>query len=198
MMGHMNAWKKLSSQYAHENPWYKVRHDTVLRPDGKQGDFYVIESRDAAFAVAITDDNKIMLVKVDRYTTGLENWEIPGGGRDKNEAPLIAAQREFYEETGYEARQWLDLGTVEIANGTSDIRGEIFLAEYLYRGQGQGHSQEVDGITKCQAFSEQEILKIIGRGEIRDSVTLAGLLKYFVWRDRVQASEGLAATQDTI
>ena len=45
-------------------------------------------------------------------------WMIPKGEYTNGEEPLAAAQREFNEETGFEARgEFIDLGTVRQAGG---------------------------------------------------------------------------------
>ena len=45
-------------------------------------------------------------------------WTIPKGEYSDDEEPLMAAQREFREETGFEARgEFLDLGTVKQMGG---------------------------------------------------------------------------------
>ena len=38
-----NPWRRLASQQAHANPWFRVRHDRVVRPDGQEGDWFVVE-----------------------------------------------------------------------------------------------------------------------------------------------------------
>jgi predicted NUDIX family NTP pyrophosphohydrolase len=46
------------------------------------------------------------------------SWTIPKGEYSEDEEPLAAAQREFREETGFEARgEFLDLGTVNQTGG---------------------------------------------------------------------------------
>ena len=45
-------------------------------------------------------------------------WTIPKGEPSEGEEPLAAAEREFREETGFEARgEFLDLGTVKQTGG---------------------------------------------------------------------------------
>jgi 8-oxo-dGTP pyrophosphatase MutT (NUDIX family) len=49
-----------------------------------------------AHAIALTPENKIILVKL-RYAPG---WRVPGGGRSEGEPPIDAALRELREEIG--------------------------------------------------------------------------------------------------
>jgi ADP-ribose pyrophosphatase len=70
-------------------------------PDGRQEDFDIIAGENAAFAVAVTKANKIILVR--QFRTGTEEIydEIPAGLIDLDETPMQAARRELLEETGY-------------------------------------------------------------------------------------------------
>lgn len=62
-----------------------------------------------AHAIALTPEGKLILVKL-RYAPG---WQVPGGGRRKDEDLIEAALRELREEIGMtshgEARPALDL-----------------------------------------------------------------------------------------
>lgn len=45
-------------------------------------------------------------------------WTVPKGEYEENEDPLAAAQREFYEETGFTARgDFIELGSVRQKSG---------------------------------------------------------------------------------
>ena len=69
--------------------------------DKREGDFFVIHSHDWVLCLPITKDGKIVMVK--QYRFGLRDLSIepPGGLLEPNENPLIAAQRETEEETGF-------------------------------------------------------------------------------------------------
>ncbi len=36
-MSRKNPWKTLSTKIVRSNPWFKLREDRVIRPDGKPG-----------------------------------------------------------------------------------------------------------------------------------------------------------------
>ena len=169
----MSGWTRLGSTYAHENPFYKVRHDSIIRPNGKKGDYYVVEEGASVFVIAITDEQKILFIRMFRYTTQMDSWEIPAGGTD-GEDPLIAAQRELLEETGYTADNWEHIGTLQMANGKTDSIGEVFVCSGLH--SSTNHDQAEEGITEVTAFDKQEIMNMIANHEITDSTSLGPLL----------------------
>ncbi|HEX4662380.1 MAG TPA: NUDIX hydrolase [Candidatus Saccharimonadales bacterium] len=172
------AWQTKSSKIVHQNPWYKIRQDTVIRPDGKPGTFNVIEDANAVFVIAITDENKIIFIKLFRYPTQMESWEIPAGGIEPGEDELTAAKRELQEETGMTARSWQNLGRIQVNNSKNTAIGTVFVCRDLKNGSD--HEQAEEGITHMTEFTLDEVKAMIAGDEITDASTLAPLLKYIV------------------
>lgn len=58
--------------------------------------------RDIVGAVVRASDNKILFLKRDQRKGGVysQQWQIPGGGIEKNETKIQALAREVMEETG--------------------------------------------------------------------------------------------------
>jgi 8-oxo-dGTP pyrophosphatase MutT (NUDIX family) len=71
--------------------------------------FSLIESVDWVNVLALTPDDRVVLLR--QYRPGVDAvcLEIPGGMIDAGEDPLVAAQRELVEETGYTAPRWRKL-----------------------------------------------------------------------------------------
>lgn len=174
----MGQWKKLKSKYLLENPWYKVRQDTVLRPDGAEGTFNVVECGKSVFIVPVTRDSKVLLVKLFRYPTQSEGWEVPAGGVEADETPLAAARRELQEETGQKSNDWIDLGSFESMNGITDSVGHIFEAKNLI--ETTYNEQAEEGISEVRAFSLHEIVEMIQSGQIVDALSIAALMHFCI------------------
>src|SRR5438094_869921 len=75
-----NPWRRLASRQAHANPWFRVRHDRVVRPDGHGGDWYVVEAEGNAAAVAVDDQGAVVLVRDWAYPVEAWSWSVPSGG----------------------------------------------------------------------------------------------------------------------
>ena len=170
-----NPWKKLDSRVVYENPWIRVREDSVLRPDGSDGIYGVVECRKATGVVALTSANEVYLVGQYRYTMNEYSWEIIEGGSEDGETALAAATRELAEEAGLTASTWKQLGDeVHLSNCHSSERGWIFLAENLEETESNPDATEVLEIAKVPLA---QALKMIENGEIRDAMSIIGLLR---------------------
>lgn len=70
----------------------------------------IVVAPDWVNIVALTPAGQCVLIEQFRFGTERMTLEIPGGMIDPGEAPLIAAQRELREETGYVAARWTQIG----------------------------------------------------------------------------------------
>lgn len=54
---------------------------------------------------------------------------LPGGGLEPSEEPLQAAQREFKEETGYEATEWILYSQTNGGGNKIEYQNSVFIAK---------------------------------------------------------------------
>lgn len=96
--------------------------------------------------VALTDDDKLLLVEQHRPAVGRRVIELPAGlvgDVDAGESLIVAAERELIEETGFAAREMVVLAEGPIAVGVSDEMISFFHAREPRRvGTGGGDASE--------------------------------------------------------
>jgi ADP-ribose pyrophosphatase len=138
-----NPWTLLSRRIAYENPWIRVYHDDVLRPDRQPGIYGVVHYRNRAVGVVPIDAaDRVLLVGQFRYVLGAYSWEIPEGGAPFDEDPLEAARRELREETGYTAAHWQPIARAHLSNCVSDEEAILYLATELTAGEASPEPTE--------------------------------------------------------
>ena len=126
--------------------WFSVESeniDHIKSLDGKP--FYRFIIPNSVIILALTEDDKILLIR--QYRPSVESYtlELPCGQIDKNESPRKAAIRELYEETGYVCKKFNSLGTGKgwIDRAKSDV--------YLFYGQGA---------VRKKGFKSEENIKV--------------------------------------
>ena len=134
-------WKTLSSKYLSQHIYFTARQDRCERPDGHIVDpYFVVEMPPSACAMAVTEDNEVILVRQYRHAIGETLLEIPGGFIDAGEDFQKAIARELLEETGYEFAHYDYLG--KIAANPGLLNNYTYL--YLARGGKKVASQQLD------------------------------------------------------
>jgi 8-oxo-dGTP pyrophosphatase MutT (NUDIX family) len=169
-----NPWETLIINEVYSNPWISISHREVLNPKGGKGIYGVVSFKNLAIGIVPVDDElNTYLVGQYRYTLNQYSWEIPEGGGPIGEEPLETAKRELLEETGLEAAEWSFLTPIHTSNSVTDESGFIYMARNLKQGQSEPEETEELAIWKLPLV---EAIAMIERGEISDSLSIAGLL----------------------
>jgi ADP-ribose pyrophosphatase len=167
----LKPWKTLSrTPLLHLGKFLSVENHVVELPDGR-----IIENwpwvitPDYANIVAVTPQGRFLVFRQVKYGVEGTSFAPVGGYLEPGEDPLLAAQRELREETGYEAAQWDALGCYRVdAN-----RGSGLAYFYLARDAQRVMERDADDL-------EEQILFELTRPEIELALS-KGEFKVLAW-----------------
>ena len=175
----MKKWKTLSSEYLHRRPWLTVRKDVVQLPNGVIHDeYYVLEYPTWVNIIARTRNGKYVMVEQYRHGLDIVEYELCAGVMEEtDDSILAAAQRELREETGYGGGDWEEFMAIS-ANPTSmNNLSHTFIARGVERISGQ-HLDDSEDIS-VHLFTREELLDLLKRGEMMQSLMVAPLWRFF-------------------
>ncbi|MCA9186695.1 MAG: NUDIX hydrolase [Pirellulaceae bacterium] len=136
-------------------------------------------ARPGVAIVALTDDDRVILVRQHRIPVGRSVIELPAGlvgdtPDAKDEELLVAAQRELLEETGYTARDWTELIRGLSSPGLSDESIVFYLAEGLEK-VAEGGGDESEAITVYEVPRHDVLAWVTERKDAVSIMLFAGL-----------------------
>lgn len=167
----MQSWKTLSRRVLLDHSRFlNVEEHTVELSDGQIiHDWPWLITPDYINVVAVTRDDLFLCFRQTKY--GIEGTSLApvGGYLEPGEDPLIAAQRELLEETGYRAEEWIELGHYRIDGNRGVGMANFFLARQAHR------------VTEPNAddLEEQEML-LLTRDHVQAALD-AGAFKTLPW-----------------
>jgi len=171
--------EQVSSRVVYQNAWMTVREDDIVRADGTEGIYGVIDKPQSALIMPFEDDG-FWLVEQYRYTVGGRYWEFPQGTLpDRADGdPEQTARHELAQETGLRAERMAPLGRFFHAYGMSSQACNAFLATGLSHDPQAvaPDPEELDLVAKW--FPRAEVEAMMRDGRIADLATIAayGLL----------------------
>ena len=166
--------KQLTTKTVYEGIVVNVVVDDVELQNGQKSRREVVEHPGGVCIVAVTDDDKILMVRQFRYTVKEELLEIPAGKLEKGEDPFDCAVRELSEETGYTAEKWIDLGVIYPSAGVYMEKLYQYLA--LDLKPGEIHLDENE-LLSVEEVDINKLIKMIETNELKDAKSIIGVLK---------------------
>ncbi len=141
-------------------------------PNGHEGEYGQIIFPNAALAVPITSDNKVILLRQYRFAVSRYLLEFPAGTLEIGETPINSIKREIQEETGFKAEKWDELGSLVNAPGYSDEVIHLFLARDLSKLKAEVKG-DLDEDIEVLFLAPKELDNLIASGdEILDAKTV--------------------------
>ncbi|MGD9678051.1 MAG: NUDIX domain-containing protein [Vulcanibacillus sp.] len=162
----------ISSKTIFEGKVLKVVVDQVQLPNGNFGEREIVHHPGAVGILAVTADERVILIKQFRKAIDKVIIEIPAGKLEPNEDPIVCAFRELKEETGYSAESMKEITKIYTSPGYSDEVIHLFKAEGLINGKAV---PDEDEFVEMLELSFKEIDDLINSDEIIDSKTIVAL-----------------------
>ncbi|MGD8726999.1 MAG: NUDIX hydrolase [Gemmatimonadales bacterium] len=172
------SWERIRSEPGPDLKLFRVRFDWVRNPrNAHTVKATVLESRDWTNVVALTPDEKLVVVQQHRFGTGEVTTEIPAGIVESGETSKEAAIRELREETGYASEDWRYLGYVEPNPAFLDNRCHHWLARDAVQSSAPEFDKGEDLVVREMGL--EEIRQEIVEGRFRHSLAFTGLAYLF-------------------
>ena len=171
--------KTLSSQLIYDGRAVKLRVDTVKMASGRETTREIVEHSDCVAIIAIDANDNVLLVNQFRKPVEKELLEIPAGGIEAGEDPVMTVHREMREETGYLPRKVERLGGFYSTPGYCTEYLYLYLATDLI--PSQLHAEDTESIRLVRVPIGQ-IRSLITSGSICDAKSIAGLLTFLEYR----------------
>jgi ADP-ribose pyrophosphatase len=153
-------WDTLEDEPIQDCRVFSVRRIRARSPrTGDAHDFFAIDSSDWVNVVAITPDERVVMVRQYRHGARQLTLETPGGMVDPGETPADAAARELLEETGYAAAEIVPLGAVNPNPALFRNRLHGFLARGAQRVRDVRHDS-----------TEETHVELVPLAELREEV----------------------------
>ena len=171
-------WKLLTREYVFKDKWLTVRKDSYELPTGaKIPAYYALEYPDWVNIIAITKDNRFVIIRQFRPGLGQFNYETCAGFCDEEDkSPLESAQRELLEETGYGNGQWELYMTISANPSTHTNLTYCYLAKNVEK-IGQQHLDDSEDLS-VYLLSYEEVKELLVNDEIKQALMAAPLWKY--------------------
>ena len=166
-------WPVESSGLVHEYPIFDVHHDRARSPrTGEVHDFYIVDGPPAVVVVAVTADDRVVMVEQYRHGIRETTLELPAGILDGDE-PADGGLRELREETGYGVRHAEVLGVLHQNPAWETVRVHVVYGE----GAEREGEPELDAgeDTRVRLVPREQLPSLVADGTISSAVAVAAL-----------------------
>ena len=167
-------WMSKAQRLIYENQWIRLLEHDVIRPDGENGLYSVVETKASATTIIVRKGEKYCVIREYRFPLGEFVWRFPTGGATPASSSLEAAKRELAEETGLVADVWRYIGRSAPISGLSPEIADVYLATEVRSAKSVDQQIELD-ISDVRFVSRREIDKMIRDAVFIDGQALAAL-----------------------
>jgi ADP-ribose pyrophosphatase len=144
----------------------------VTLPNGESAKRELVRHPGAVAIVPLIGED-VLLVRQFRIAADQVMLEIPAGTLNQGEDPLVCAERELQEETGYKPGTLEKLGGIYVAPGYTTEYIHLFVARDLSESR---LAMDDDEFIELVRVPLRAALEMLHTGEIIDGKSAAGLL----------------------
>jgi len=177
-------WRVLTSEYLVKKFWHTVRVERVELPTGAVlPEYFVTEFLPWVNVLAVTPDEKVLLIRQYRHGLGQVHYELPAGTSEAGESSLeAAARRELLEETGYGGGRWSPFMVLSANPALQNNLAHTFLAEDVVP-TAPPHPDAGEDL-RLHLVPMGELAALLDGGDVVQALHAAPLLKYLLRRGR--------------
>ncbi len=168
--------KTIKSERLYQGHIFDLIIEEVEEPSGTIHKREIISHPGGAAIVPLLGEGNIILVRQYRYPLKKYILELPAGKLEPGEDSPETAKRELLEETGYTAEKFELLTAMLTTPGFCNELLHIFLATGLKKHDRGQNLDEGEQTLSVEFHRLENAVKMIDRGEISDSKTIAGIL----------------------
>ena len=133
--------KPIKTEVAFATPWFQIVGKTMREGESP---FYSLRLPDYSSVLAITPENRVVVVRQYRPAIERHTLELPSGLVDPGETPVETAKRELLEETGYHAPEVELLGPMDPDAGRLGNRIWGCIAKGVQRVEGRTPEEGIE------------------------------------------------------
>ncbi|MGO4888305.1 NUDIX hydrolase [Anaerobacillus sp. MEB173] len=141
----------------------------VELPNGEKSKREIVNHPGAVAIIALTPDEKLLLLRQFRKPLERTIIEIPAGKLEKGEDPLDAAVRELEEETGYKTNELKHITSFYTSPGFADELIHLYYTDQLLPGQT---NMDDDEFLDVLEVTLDEALEFVEKEEVYDAKTV--------------------------
>ena len=159
----LKKWKIIESKRVLKTKWFEIKKDICETPEGYEiPEYFTWRKRDCVIIFPVASEKQVILIR--QYRHGVEKIciDYPGGTIDKGQSIFEAASHELYEETGYVAGKFIEIGSFAMDSSYSNQLTHFVIALRCEKKSEPCHPKEVTEIikihkSKLQKFTDKEM-----------------------------------------